>query len=78
MTDECEHGHLARKCDFCCRDREIARLRGLLVKACKFMAMMDTLNNGNCVDRQSIDDIETLYGIRLRWTGETFEEDTGK
>ena len=26
MTDECEHGHLARKCDLCCRDREIARL----------------------------------------------------
>ena len=30
MSDECEHGHLARKCDLCCRDREIARLTVLV------------------------------------------------
>lgn len=61
---------------------EIARLRGLLVKACvKLTPMLMQLHPWLKQSVRAIEVqvyIEREYGIRLRWNGETFEEDTTK
>ena len=61
---------------------EIERLRGLLVKACCEWAggyrVWEPRGGMEGSTRTIIRHIENTYGIRLRWNGETFEEDTTK
>ena len=58
---------------------EVERLHSLLVKACVEIAEARIRNDRHPMRiAGEIQIIKTDYGIRLRWTGATFEEDTTK
>jgi len=50
------------------------RLRAMLVKAC-----VDIVGDNSFDTKEdAIEYVHKTYGIRIRWNGETFEEDAGK